>query len=247
MIDLATTLAIAHVVRVPVEQAFLQQIGKQAAAGLVDQLATLRAKVFAFITGTFPGSRQSNSPPIMENQDAEELAAQILLAAKRDPDTFGEILQQYHLIKSGLDASRSTGAISASASGGSAITQNVILGGQVHIDSQQKQNSSTPSSHLDVACSAQARELLSTAALSDGEVLRVFLLHGPVIQAGGRNFIGSNDPRVRAKWEGAICELQDLGFLTRPSDPKAQILRATQKGFELTDSSHPRQQSEGLE
>jgi hypothetical protein len=245
MIDFATALAIAQVVRVPVEQAFLQQIGKQAAAGLVDQLATLRAKVFAFITGTLPGSSQSNPPPIMENQDAEELAAQILLAAKRDPDTFSEILQQYHLIKSGLDASRSTGAISAIASGGSAITQNVILGGQVHIDSQQ--NSSTHSSHLDMACSAQARELLSAAALSDGEVLRVFLLNGPVIQAGGRNFVDSNDPRVRARWEGAIYELQDLGFLTRPPNPKAEILHVTHKGFEYIDKSRSRHQSEGSE
>jgi hypothetical protein len=245
MIDFATALAIAQVVRVPVEQAFLQQIGKQAASGLTDQLASLRAKVFAFVTGTLPGSTQSNPPPITENQDAEELAAQILLAAKQDPEAFDEILQQYQGIKFDLDASRSTGAISASASGGSAITQNVILGGHVHIGAQQ--HNSTPSSKPYAECSAQARELLTAAALSDGEVLRVILLNGPLIQAGGRNFIDSNDPRVRAKWEGAICELQDLGFLTRPPDPKAQILRVTQKGFDCIDSSHPRKQSEELE
>ena len=146
MIDFATALAIAQVVRVPVEQAFLQQIGKQAAAGLVDQLASLRAKVTAFITGTHPGLTPSIAPTATENQDVEELAAEILLAAKRDPDNFSEILEQYHLVKSGLDASRSTGAISASASGGSAITQNVILGGHVHIDTRQLR--SPPSSQL---------------------------------------------------------------------------------------------------
>ena len=245
MIDFATALAIAQVVRVPVEQAFLEQIGKQAASGLTDQLASLRAKVFAFITGTLPGSTQSNPPPMTENQDAEELAAQILLAAKQDPEDFDEIMQQYQGIKSDLDASRSTGAISASASGGSAIIQNVILGGQVHMSTQQ--HISTPATKPYAECSAQAIELLTAAALGDGEVLRVILLTGPVIQAGGRNFIDSNNPRVRAKWEGAICELQDLGFLTRPFDPKAQILRVTQKGFDYLDSSHSRQQSEGLE
>lgn len=245
MIDFSTALAIAQAVRAPVEQAFLQQIGKHAATGLADQIANLRAKVTAFIAGTRPGSIPSITPTATENQDAEELAAEILLAAKRDPDTFGEILQQYHLVKSGLDASRSTGAISASASGGSAITQNVILGGNVHIGTQQ--HTSTPSSKPYTECSPQARELLTAAALGDGEVLRVTLLNGPVIQAGGRNFIDSNDPRVRAKWEGAICELQSLGFLTQPSDPKAQILHVTQKGFDYLDSSHSRQQSEGLE
>lgn len=244
MIDFATALAIAQVIRIPIEQAFLQQIGKQMAAGLTDQLTSLRAKVFESITDTLPGSNQSNVPATKENQNAEELAAQILLAARRNPEAFNEILQQYQGIKSELNASRSTGAISASASGGSAITQNVILGGNVHIDSQQ--HTSTPSSKPYAECSAQARELLTAAALGHGEVLRVILLNGPVIQAGGRNFIDSNDPRVRAKWEEAICELQDLGFLTRPSDPKAQILRVTQKGFDYLDSSHSRQQSEGL-
>ncbi|MFN6344900.1 MAG: hypothetical protein ACK6BM_00145 [Cyanobacteriota bacterium] len=243
MIDFATALAIAQVVRVPVEQAFLQQIGKQAAAGLVDQLASLRAKVTAFITGTHPGLTPSIAPTATENQDVEELAAEILLAAKRDPDNFSEILEQYHLVKSGLDASRSTGAISASASGGSAITQNVILGGHVHIDTRQLR--SPPSSQLDTECSAPARELLSAAATGNGEVLRVLLQDGLVIQAGGRNFVDSSDPRVRARWEEAICELQDLGFLTRPPNPKAEILHVTHKGFEYIDNSRPRYQSEG--
>jgi hypothetical protein len=245
MIDFATALAIAQVVRVPVEQAFLQQIGKQAATGFVDQLDTLRAKVFAFITCTLPGPTKSSSSPIMANQDTEELAAKILLAAKRDPDAFGEILKQYDLIKSGLDASRSTGAISATASGGSAITQNVILGGHVHIDSRQR--SSPSSTRLDTECSATARDLLSAAATSNGEVLRMLLQDGLVIQAGERNFVDSSDPRVRARWEGAICELQDLGFLTRPLNPKAEILHVTQKGFEYIDQSHPQHQSEAAE
>lgn len=245
MIDLATALAIAQVVRVPVEQAFLQQIGKQAAAGFVDQLDTLRAKVFSLITCTTPRSTKSNHSPIMANQDTEELAAQILLAARRDPEAFKEILQQYQGIKFDLDASRSTGAISASASGGSAITQNVILGGHVHIDGRQ--HSYSPSSQLDTECSAPARDLLSAAATSDGEVLRLLLQDGLVIQAGGRNFVDSSDPRVRARWEGAICELQDLGFLTRPLNPKAEILHVTKKGFEYIDQSDPQHQLEAAE
>jgi hypothetical protein len=242
MIDFSTALAIAQAVRAPVEQAFLQQIGKQAAAGLADQIASLRTKVTAFIAGTRPGSIPSIAPTATENQVVEELAAEILLAAKRDPNTFSEILQQYHLVKSVLDASRSTGAISASASGGSAITQNVILGGHVHIDTRQL--SSPPSSQLDTECSALARELLSAAATSNGEVLRVLIQDGLVIQAGGRNFVDSSDPRVRARWEGAIGELQDLGFLTRPLNPKAEILHVTQKGFEYIDQNQPQQQSE---
>jgi hypothetical protein len=181
----------------------------------------------------------------MANQDTEELAAQILLAARRDPEACKEILQQYQGIKFELDASRSTGAISASASGGSAITQNVILGGHVHIDSRQ--HSSPPSSQLDTECSAPARDLLSAAATSNGEVLRLLLQDGLVIQAGGRNFVDSSDPRVRARWEGAICELQDLGFLTRPLNPKAEILHVTEKGFEYIDQSDPQHQPDVAE
>lgn len=244
MIDFTTALEIAQAVLSPLQQAFLQQIGKQAATTLTNRLANLQEMIFTFIAGNQRGLASSTSNPSALSQDPEELAAQILLAARRNPEAFNEILQQYQGIKSELNASRSTGAISASASGGSAITQNVILGGNVHIDSQQ--HTSTPSSKPYAECSAQARELLTAAALGDGEVLRVILLNGPVIQAGGRNFIDSNDPRVRAKWEEAICELQDLGFLTRPSDPKAQILRVTQKGFDYLDSSHSRQQSEGF-
>lgn len=245
MIDFSTALQIAQTAISPLQQAFLQQIGKQAAAALTDRLASLREKIFTLVASTQPGLTGSTSTPPAVPQDPEELAAQILLAARRDPEAFNEVLQQCLGIMLDLDASRSTGAISASASGGSAITQNVILGGYVHIESQK--HTSTPSSQPSTECSAQARELLAAAALSDGEVLRVILLNGPVIQAGGRNFIDSSDPRARAKWEGAICELQDLGFLARPPDPKAQILRITQKGFDYIDSGHSRQQPEGLE
>jgi hypothetical protein len=244
MIDFTTALQIAQAVLSPLQQAFLQQIGKQAAAALSDQLAKLREEIFMFIAGTQPSLASAASTPSAVKQDPEELAAQILLAARRDPEGFNEILQQYQGIKLDFDASRSTGAISASASGGSAVTQNVILGGHVNIGTQQ--NDSTLSSTPYAECSAQARELLTAAALSDGEVLRLLLQDGLVIQAGGRNFVENSNPRVRAKWEAAICELQDLGFLTRPPDPKAQIFRVTQKGFDHVDHSHPREQSEGL-
>jgi hypothetical protein len=243
MIDFTTALQIAQTVISPLQQAFLQQIGKQAAAALTDRLAKLQEMILGFITGTQHNLASSKPTPSGLSQDPEELAAQILLAARRDPETFNEILQQYHEIKIVLDTSRSTGAISASASGGSAITQNVILGGHVNIGTQ---HDSTPSSKPYAECSAQARELLTVAALSDGEVLRLLLQDGLVIQAGGRNFVENSDPRLRAKWEGAICELQDFGFLTRPPDPKAQILHVTQRGFDHIDSSHPRQQLEEL-
>lgn len=241
MIDFTTALQIAQTVISPLQQAFLQQIGKQAAAALTNRLAKLQEIILGFITGTQYDLASSTHTPSALSQDPEELAAQILLAARRDPEAFNEILQQFHEIKIVLDTSRSTGAISASASEGSAITQNVILGGHVNIGTQQ--NDSTPSSKpYAEECSAQARELLTAAALSDGEVLRLLLQDGLVIQAGGRNFVENSDPRLRAKWEGAICELQDLGFLTRPPDPKAQILHVTQKGYDHIDSSHPRQQ-----
>lgn len=243
MIDFTTSIEIAQAILSPLQQAFLQQVGKQAAAALTDRLAKLREKIFAFIAATQPGPVSSTSAPSALSQDPEELAAQILLAARRDPEVFNEILQQYQGIKLDLDAFRSTGAISANASGSSVINQNVILGRDVHLYSHQDTCSS--SSQPSTECSAPARDLLSAATTSDGEVLRLLLHDGLVIQAGGRNFVDSSDPRIRARWEGAICELQDIGFLTRPLDPKAEILRVTQKGFEYIDKCHPRQQSEG--
>lgn len=242
MIDFTTALAIAKVVLAPVEQAFLQQIGKQAAAGIIDQLKSLRTNIFSLITGIGARSAQSTSLPAAENRDPEELAAQILLAAKRDPDVFEEILGQYHAIKSQLDAARSTTAISASASESSAVTQTVIFGGNVHIENRQ--NTVYRPQSL-ISLSDQARELLLAAASSNGEVLRLVLQSGPVIQAGMRNFIDSSNPRIRAMWEGALSELQDLGFLSRPPNPKAEILHVTQKGFEHIDKHYPHHQHDG--
>jgi hypothetical protein len=100
------------------------------------------------------------------------LAAQILLAAKRDPGTFGEILEQYHGIKIDLDTTRSTGDISANASGGSVITQNVILGGTVQFGDRHEFHGASESSSTKPLCSASAKELLSAASSTDGQIAK---------------------------------------------------------------------------
>ena len=55
MIDFPTALEIAQVIRAPIEQAFLQQIGKQAADALVKKVSSLRDLVFNAVGSGEPG------------------------------------------------------------------------------------------------------------------------------------------------------------------------------------------------
>jgi hypothetical protein len=83
--------------------------------------------------------------------------------------------------------------------------------------------------------SEEARALLIAAAKDNGIIMRVASLGGTNVQAGGRNFVESDDPRSVAKWESAVDELE-RGGLTEDKGGKREVYFITHEGFRATDS-----------
>jgi hypothetical protein len=87
--------------------------------------------------------------------------------------------------------------------------------------------------------SREAQVLLK--ACSDdpgGQVLHLPHLGGVIIQVSGKNFVENNSPRSRAKWEGALSELEDNGLLESVG-LKRQIFKMTREGYAVADQIAP--------
>ena len=82
--------------------------------------------------------------------------------------------------------------------------------------------------------SEAARELL-LAAMADGQIIYIRYLGGMEISTGGRNFIDDPSRRTAARWEGAIEELERLGFIVS-RDPKREVFSVTQEGYVYAES-----------
>lgn len=83
--------------------------------------------------------------------------------------------------------------------------------------------------------SEEAKLLLAAAAQGDGVIMRLAYLGGTDVQAGGRNFIESNDRRSVAKWEAAVDELEREG-LTQDKAGKRELYFVTHEGFRVADA-----------
>jgi hypothetical protein len=77
--------------------------------------------------------------------------------------------------------------------------------------------------------SQEAKELLKEDAL-DGEIMSLGYLGGKSIQTNGKNYTGSADRRERAKWEGAVDELEENGYI-KAKGSKREIFAVTSKGY----------------
>jgi hypothetical protein len=82
--------------------------------------------------------------------------------------------------------------------------------------------------------SDEAKILLAAAAEGDGIVIHLAHLGGTDIQAGGRNFVESNDRRSIAKWEAAVDELERHG-LTEDKAGKRELYFVTHEGYRVAD------------
>jgi hypothetical protein len=240
MIEFSTALEIAQVIRAPIEQAFLQQIGRKAADALVKKVSSLRDLIFNAIDSGEPGNSNLQSISETEGFDPEELAARILLAAKNNESLSREVLNQFIDIRRELDAGQTTGDVSATASERSTIYQIVNPRGNVTIHRSAHDATSSTLSPAAI-CSAAAYELLVNAAASDGQIVKTMSIgrppHGGLcISTKTRAFICDDDPRLRAKWECALTELVNLGFLVPPSSHHGGIYRITQQGYEYIDA-----------
>lgn len=236
MIDFHTALEIAQAVRVPLEQAFLQQIGRQAAEALSKKISSLRDLVFNAVASSKPAEANIRSTLESDNLEPKELAMYILQAAQHSPEAFRDILKRYHAVMLELDAGQSSSELSAIATRGSTIYQITNPRGNVSFhNSTQKDFASTPPSPKP-SCSEAANELLASAVAEGGQIIKTNCIgrppHGGLsISTKTRAFISSDDPRLRAKWEAALSELADLGFVLPPAGPNGVIYKVTHEGY----------------
>ncbi|UDU79071.1 DUF4062 domain-containing protein [Pseudomonas sp. HN2-3] len=84
--------------------------------------------------------------------------------------------------------------------------------------------------------SDEAQLLLKEAcADSHGSIMHIRYIGGTDIQTNGKNLIASRNPRELARWEGALNELLELGFLaTRGS--KGDSYQVTNQGYTFADT-----------
>lgn len=84
--------------------------------------------------------------------------------------------------------------------------------------------------------SYEAKIMLEQASYdAHGFILHVRFLGGTDIQTNGIHLIESNDPREVAKWESAIQELLDHGFIS-PRGLKGETYQLTALGYTYADS-----------
>jgi len=89
--------------------------------------------------------------------------------------------------------------------------------------------------------SEPAMQLLIEAAQDNrGMVLRIHSTAGVFIQTNGRNLVESDDPRTRARWEGALKELQSSGLL-EDRGYKGEVFSVTDEGYRVADLLRERQ------
>ncbi|MGR6429395.1 hypothetical protein ACU5AY_00580 [Rhizobium sp. PAMB 3174] len=83
--------------------------------------------------------------------------------------------------------------------------------------------------------SEEAKTLLIEASNDkSGVIMSVRHMGGQAIQTNGRNFVDSSDRRSVARWEAAINELLEQGFIT-PRGNKGEIFEITDKGYKYSD------------
>ena len=67
-----------------------------------------------------------------------------------------------------------------------------------------------------------------------GQIMRLHFIGGVNIQTNSKPLLSDNSPREIAKWEGAIEELESLGFI-KPTSHKREIFTVTREGYEVAE------------
>jgi hypothetical protein len=91
-----------------------------------------------------------------------------------------------------------------------------------------------PVSHPSSTVPMDAQALLKAALASDGEILKLESMTGLLLQAGDQNLVESGNARSRARWEGALNDLESLGLIS--SNPEGTIYRITNEGYDAVDA-----------
>ncbi|EAR28495.1 hypothetical protein [Pseudoalteromonas tunicata] len=92
-----------------------------------------------------------------------------------------------------------------------------------------------PTQNEQYSLSQEAKSLLKAASnRDDGTILKMALLSGRLIQAGGESF-GGERGRETAKWDAALEELLSYG-LVAARGYKGEVFELTNKGWEVADA-----------
>jgi len=86
-----------------------------------------------------------------------------------------------------------------------------------------------------VSLSDDAKELLLESVKDmAGQIVRFGSFGGGTLSTNDREFLTDNSPRTMARWDGALEELIDLDFVSRPGSD-AEIYSITRKGYAFAD------------
>ena len=93
-----------------------------------------------------------------------------------------------------------------------------------------------PSNPASLQLSEDAKPLLIEATKSErGDIFRVGIMGGLVIEVNGKSFAETGNRRSEARWEQALQDLLDHGLVKDPKG-KGEIFEVTDKGFQVADS-----------
>lgn len=87
--------------------------------------------------------------------------------------------------------------------------------------------------------SREAQTLLKEASQdAHGIILCLHVIGGFHIQTNGKEFVGDNNPRTRAIWEGALSELENEGLIA-DAGHKRETFKITRRGYEIAELINP--------
>lgn len=83
--------------------------------------------------------------------------------------------------------------------------------------------------------SDDSKELLIEASNdSGGDIMKLAYIGGTILQTNGRNFLTDGNPREKARWEAALKQLTDEGFVEGVGY-KGEMFRVTHSGYQMAD------------
>lgn len=97
------------------------------------------------------------------------------------------------------------------------------------------ENTATPDNRQQYSLSEEAKTILKAAASKeDGTILKLSMLGGRIIQAGGESY-GGGHGREAAKWEAALNELESEGLVVGRGY-KGEVFELTHEGWAVADA-----------
>jgi hypothetical protein len=222
------------------ETAAAPALGDRAQAIINDQLGICDVLVGVFWTklGTPTGTSASGTVEEIERHvKAGSLVMLYFSNQPAAPDTVDA--DQFKALKTAKSRYMSQGLVDSYESLAE-LEQKIVHGLTIHMNKRATalgpSAASDPIRHPTPNLSDSARHLLREAVKDrNGTVMKLATLGGGILQTNGQNLVTSKDPRERAKWEGALQELVNEGFLEAVGY-KGEVFKVTAEGYRVGDT-----------